>query len=546
VIEMTQAGIGPSDKRYMARRFLIVLSLLAVAILGLPAAGQAKAKAKRPTVTLVSPMRLVVGQTVKIRGRNFNKKARKNTVAFKGPNGRTVFAKPIRATRTLLVVKVPAGVKRLFSTNGGNPISTRFGLQVYSNGKRSASVRRLSPVIVPPPAPAKPAPKGNTGSGTGGSGGGGAVTPPGPPPPCGTGSDWDGDLLSNTLEAQLGTDPCKKDTDGDGVDDGFEYKSAVDLNDDEFQNPNNSLPYPGKKPYPNPLDGNDGNVDFDGDSLTSLEEQKLWKYTISNGAPNTLDPLSYSAGEKYSIQTRDPVTGRRAPTLAAAGYSKQQDFLTWTSANGYRQVMLENRSPWTNSASTPLAAGWNQYGILDFNRNGVETAPPPSAGYFLSETEYYDFNGDGLLSDDERDEDGDGLTNYDETHGRMTQAYWAACYTIEKPFRIDYGGTDPVNPDTDGDGILDGADDQDHDDIPNVMEMSRNAASGLYDGQGGCKPATGLPSPPATNHPNVYGRVNPFNPCLPATWSRTCDTHPFFGSGTGAPFDDSPNWYSLN
>ena len=131
---------------------------------------------------------------------------------------------------------------------------------------------------------------------------------PGPPPPCGTGNDWDGDLLSNALEAQLGTDPCKKDTDGDGVDDGFEYKSAVDLNDDEFQNPNNSLPYPGKMPYPNPLDGSDANKDFDGDSLTSLEEQKLWDYTITNGATRTLDPLTYSAGEKYSMSVRDVTT----------------------------------------------------------------------------------------------------------------------------------------------------------------------------------------------------------------------------------------------
>src|SRR4051794_2869796 len=229
---MTQVGRSASDRRYMARRLLIVLSLLAVAILALPAAGQAKAKAKKPTITLVSPMRLVVGQTVKIRGKNFNKKARKNTVAFKGPDGRTVFAKPVRATRTLLVVKVPAGVKSLFSTKAGDQVSTRFGLQVYSNGQRSASVRRLSPVIVPPAAPPKPAPKKKTGSGTG-TGGGGAVTPSGPPPPCGTGSDFDGDLLSNALEATLGTDPCKKDTDGDGVEDGFEYKSAVDLNDDE-------------------------------------------------------------------------------------------------------------------------------------------------------------------------------------------------------------------------------------------------------------------------------------------------------------------------
>ncbi len=60
----------------------------------------------------------------------------------------------------------------------------------------------------------------------------------------------------------------------------------------------------------------------------------------------------------------------------------------------------------------------------------------------------------------------------------MTAGYWKGCYDKEKPFPIEYAGTDLVDPDSDGDGVRDGADDQDHDDIPNVMELSRNAASG--------------------------------------------------------------------
>ena len=76
-------------------------------------------------------------------------------------------------------------------------------------------------------------------------------------------------------------DPCKADTDGDGVEDGYEYQSARDLNDDEHQDPNTYLPYPEKRPYPNALDGTDGDTDHDGDSLTLLEEYGLWKYTIA-------------------------------------------------------------------------------------------------------------------------------------------------------------------------------------------------------------------------------------------------------------------------
>jgi hypothetical protein len=233
----------------------------------------------------------------------------------------------------------------------------------------------------------------------------------------------------------------------------------------------------------------------------------------------------------------------------------------------------------------------------------------------------------------------------------MSPGYWAGCYQSEQPSPLGYAGTDYLNPDSDGDGIRDGADDQDHDDIPNIMELSRISASGGLDDRknrdctlgnitpgnfivsggplpnnsvsvafqgdftrqnvpqmtassaltGGTSPAvtvttvqnggsganerqrisiSGTPTggsftldfngqttgniafdadaatvqaaldeifPPAdnANHRFAYGRVNPFNPCLPATWSRTCERFPEF-SNAGAPFDDSLNWAALN
>src|SRR4051794_17038631 len=83
--------------------------------------------------------------------------------------------------------------------------------------------------------------------------------------------------------------------DGDGVEDGFEYQSAIDLNNDDYQSPNTSLPYPGKTPYPNPL-FKDADVDYDGDVLTLGEEYSLWKYTytVNHTSTRTLTPLSYS------------------------------------------------------------------------------------------------------------------------------------------------------------------------------------------------------------------------------------------------------------
>jgi hypothetical protein len=508
----------------MKRLALIFLVPALVAGL-LPAAVQAQA-AKKPKVTKVSPMRVKVGQTLTIRGGVFKSRARSNTVIFR-VGARSIFVKPRRASRRKLVIKLPKSLDRLMRRNSaGRQTPTRFTLQVAAGRFSKRTSRRLSPVIVP-----------STGTGLnspGATGPGAALGPPdcdgdGVPDSADTSSD--DDLLGDGFERGIGTDPCKNDTDGDGVHDGYEYKSAVDLNDDEFQDPSSSLPYPGKRPYPNALDPTDGNLDYDGDSLTSREEQSLWNLAVSQGAVRTLSPLDYSAGEQYSRNARN-AQGRRVPNLAAAGYAKQQDFLNWASASGYRQVMLSNGPPWYSHGVTS-----SPYGLLDFNRSGAE-----SGGELL----YYNFDGDPWLSDDERDEDADGLTNYDESHGRATPLYWSSCYDEERPYYVAYAGTSLVQSDSDGDGVRDGADDQDHDDIPNVLELSRFAASGLDDSKPGfpCTPADGLPQYPDPNHAGAYGRVNPFNPCLPATWSRTCTR--FVDENTGAPFDGSLDWLSLN
>ena len=82
-------------------------------------------------------------------------------------------------------------------------------------------------------------------------------------------TDDDNDLIPDTLEATLGTDPCKRDTDGDGESDGWEYYSALDRN-------GNAKPAPFAKPYPNPLDGKDADIDHDGDGLTDIQEYTAW------------------------------------------------------------------------------------------------------------------------------------------------------------------------------------------------------------------------------------------------------------------------------
>jgi hypothetical protein len=543
-------------------------ALLVPAVAGTATADAAKRKKKRyPVVTSVTPLSANVGDTITIRGKNFKRGKNKNTVVFKRDGARAIFVKTTLATARQIRVTVPDTLRPFMDEN----VATRYRLRIFSQrfGKKFTANSK-SPMITALPKPVTTAPGGSTGTGSGAGAGGGSTvtpgspTPPPPPPPpppaprvCQ--GDEDHDLLDAALENNLGLDACNPDSDGDTVPDGYEYKSAIDLNDDEYQDPNTTLPYPGKRPYPNALD-KDADVDHDGDSLTLLEEYRLWhRY----GNRTTLQNLVYSAGEAYSLSTRDS-TGRRRPFEDAATYQKHIDFLEWADDEGYNPVMLADAFPWHDEDNQ------NLYDIRDMNRvNGVEPwdpangidwlnptadTPPLILGYSRGEQYYYDLDRDGWLSDDERDEDADGLTNYDESHGRLTAAYWNGCYTQETPYKVVYAGTDLTDPDSDDDGVRDGADDQDHDDIPNVMELSRNAASGYADwdvNKGTCHVRAKLLEPPPSDpeatpvvHPGAYGRVNPFNPCLPFEWSRTCDRHPGI-NGASAPFDGSPVWIAL-
>ena len=206
----------------------------------------------------------------------------------------------------------------------------------------------------------------------GGSGGGGLAGCPG--------NDYDGDLLSNATEVGLKLDPCIADTDGDSVEDGYEYQAAVDLNHHPSTPP---LPYPGKRPYPNPLDPGDGTsagTDYDDDGLLLREEFLLW--------------LNYSDD---GVRRGSRPQGSLGPLIYSDGFQK--------------------------SKLTP--------------------APGGLLGWVL------DIDADGVLSDDERDADADGLGNWDEVRGRMTEAWWPAQHDGQnEPKESKYPELDFDNEDT--------------------------------------------------------------------------------------------------
>jgi hypothetical protein len=398
----------------MSRRQLVT-AVLATGCLLLPSAGAGAslpalhsaavqqpplASTPLPVIKGVKPLRLAIGGTLTIVGRNFLPGRGRNTVVFFRDGAPAVFLRAGTATKTRMKVKLTSKLGQfLIGRNNGERGPTRFRLRVLARRfGASFTPHKLSPLVLPA-----------TRSGA-------RSRDTGPPAPICTlasaraapQSDADGDGLTNELELRIKTDPCSADSDGDAIPDGYEYESALDYN-------SRALPYPGKRPYPNPLDPSDASTDYDGDGLTMADEHAAW---VLYG--HSSFPLLYSDG--------------------------------------------------TQTSGGPL-----------------QVTP---------QTSWEDMNGDGFLTDDEKDVDGDGLTNWDEAHGRMTPEWWLAVYDQEKPFTLTYLQTEWLDPDTDGDGLPDGADDVDHDGYSNASEISRNPSW-----------------------------VQPFNPCLPDPQSATCPEH---------------------
>ena len=242
--------------------------------------------------------------------------------------------------------------------------------------------------------------------------------------------DADGDGLSNAVEASIGTNPLMADTDRDGISDAFEYNSALDLN-------KNYLPYPYKRPYPNPLDGSDANQDFDQDGLTQNEEFHFWlaasctDHSASKATTATCNltpPMAYSDGKQAS----DPLSIVRDGERDADG----DGLSNWTEAHG------------------PLSGPewWDAYMAVEENRcasDYVETTYPGPKYLGLDPAER-DTDGDGVW-DGADDIDHDGYTNQQEQTrpGLFTPASktWCTTYKSTKhPGSDSVARMQPFNP----------------------------------------------------------------------------------------------------
>jgi hypothetical protein len=392
------------DLRPMLRiPFAAALLVLVVSLFAVPAVASAKtsskakaaktAKAKKkakklaaPTVSSIAPLKLAVGDMLTIKGKSFRAGTGKNTVIFRRVGSTlSIFGTTLTATTTQIKLKVPARLGTALNTVNGVAQPTQFQIQVVSaRATGTFTAVSKSPTILPQPGGSSTADNDHDGI------------------PDNVDPDDDNDGLSDALEIQIGTNPDKADTDGDGVWDSFEYESALDLNV-------RALPYPGKKPYPNPLDGSDANSDFDGDGLLMWQEAELW---MAAGHPF---PLNYSDGTQY---TGGPVD---APV---------------PDVNNYDVDALNCSGACPKSLTTGV--GYISDDEKDFDNDGLSNM--------------VEFNGQMTQS---------WWQAYDGAKGEVA-------YTL-RPF----SDTSPIDADSDGDGVPDGQDDQDDDGWPNAMELYR-------------------------------------------------------------------------
>jgi hypothetical protein len=211
--------------------------------------------------------------------------------------------------------------------------------------------------------------------------------------------------------------------------------------------------------------------------------------------------------------------------------------------NGHIAPRYPSTRPWPNPLDpTDINSDFDGDGLLMWQENKLWSAATggayPVTAYsdgtqnsgakvpVTAETKWLDLDGDGNLTDDERDEDNDGLSNWVEFNEAGTQNWWAKVQWPFKPHGVGGGRyTEPVYTarqfndvdatmqDTDGDGLADGADDQDNDGWTNFAEMQ-------------------------LTRDEVGYRVNPYNPCLPDPHAATCSRHvPLDPSARWAPWD---------
>jgi gliding motility-associated-like protein len=274
--------------------------------------------------------------------------------------------------------------------------------------------------------------------------------------------DCDNDGLTNDEELTGGTDPLNPDSDGDGVLDGTEVLDGTDAN-----NPCDLL-IASQTVTPSAAWGD---LDCDNDGLTNDEEL--------TGGTDPLNPDSDGDGVLDGTEVADG-----------------------TDANDPCELLIASQTV------TPSAA----WGALDCDNDGLTNDQELLGG---TDPLNPDSDGDGVLDGTEVADGTDANNPCDlliASQTVTTSAAWGALDCDNDGLTNDEeltGGTDPLNPDSDGDGVLDGtevADGTDANDPCDLLIASQTVTPSTTWGALDCD-NDGL-----TNDQELLGGTDPLNP----------------------------------
>ncbi|WP_248624141.1 LPXTG cell wall anchor domain-containing protein [Enterococcus cecorum] len=247
-----------------------------------------------------------------------------------------------------------------------------------------------------------------------------------------TDEDADNDGLTDTEEAQKGTDPLNPDSDGDGVKDGQEVKDGTDPN----------------------------KADSDGDGLTDGEEK-------AHGTdPNSKDTDGDGYTDKEEVDAgSDPLDPNSHPS-----YDKDSD------GDGYSDKEEEKAgSDATDPKSTPNDLDGDGLSNEEEKAHGTDPKNPDTDGDGVSDGEEVKNGTDPTKADS----DGDGLSDGEEkAHGTDPNKADSDGDGVNDGQEIK-DGTNPNKADTDGDGLTDG-EEKAHGTDPNKADTD---GDGVNDGQ---------------------------------------------------------------
>jgi hypothetical protein len=249
----------------------------------------------------------------------------------------------------------------------------------------------------------------------------------------------DPSIIKGRLYVQRYSSPISNDSDGDGLYDSTEFEIervygvdySVTLDDPAFQpSALNSVNFRISDPW-NAKTGALADLDSDGDGLLDFYETK---YTLTD----PYNPDSDNNGILDSLENKD---GDLLNNL--------QEVLYGSDPNTFDVNLDSDGDGLLDIFETTLFENYD-INSADSNSNGIPDGLEDVDQDLLTNLEEIKFKTDPLTKDFGLDTDGDGLSDYQELTATLT---------------------DPLNEDSNGDGIIDSLEDPDGDSINNITEL---------------------------------------------------------------------------